>query len=94
MTGHRLPIANTPPTEKSKAMCEGCRDDYYNGKNERGIKECWMYAGAKVVRRFKIGWWTQPSSRDAFEEVTTLGCHNAAGRYALYEELPAHLSTL
>jgi hypothetical protein len=28
--------------------CAGCADDFYNGKNHLGIKECWMRRGAKL----------------------------------------------
>lgn len=78
-------------SEKCKDMCVGCRNDFYNDKNDKGIKECWLYVGARVVKRFKIGWWTEPNSRDAFTEVVTLHCHNAPGNYALMEELPKHM---
>lgn len=80
---------------KSKAMCDGCRENYYNGVGECPIsgkantKECWHYESARVVRRFRIGWWTPPGSRGAFTEVETLHCHHAPGKYAHYDELPA-----
>lgn len=77
--------------DKTKDLCVGCRDDYYNGKNEKGIQECWLYERARLVKRFKIGWWTQPTSASSFEEVWTLNCHNAPGQYALMEELPDHV---
>jgi hypothetical protein len=31
--------------------CVGCRDDFYNGKNPMGIKECWCLKTAKLVRK-------------------------------------------
>ena len=71
--------------------CVGCTDDFYNGKNPMGVKECWLLKNAKVVTRYKIGWWTPPTSREAFEKVTTHHCHHAPGKYALEEELPPHL---
>lgn len=36
--------------EKLK-MCVGCEDDFYNGKNPLGVKECWMLKSAEVVRK-------------------------------------------
>lgn len=33
----------------SKAMCSGCRDDFYNDHNDMGVKECWAFKDAKVV---------------------------------------------
>jgi hypothetical protein len=77
--------------EKSKEMCVGCRDDWYNHNRGDG---CWSYGNAKVVRRYKIGWWVQPDSVSAFTEVETLDCHNAYGHYALFEKLPPHLVQL
>ena len=35
-------------TEKSKKLCEGCDDNYYNHNREEG---CWCYDTAKVVKR-------------------------------------------
>ena len=32
-----------------KSMCRGCRDDFYNGGNPYGTKECWHFKDAKVV---------------------------------------------
>ena len=77
-------------TEKRK-MCSGCHSDYYNSNNEVGIKECWSLATAKVVKRFRIGWWRTPDSKDAFTEVKTLNCHSEPGSFAFMEKLPAHL---
>lgn len=31
--------------------CGGCQDDFYNGKNPYGVKECWMRKDAKLVSR-------------------------------------------
>ena len=76
---------------KSKALCSGCRDDFYNGNNSLGVQECWCFKTAKVVTRWKAGWWTPQESRSAFVRVETLSCHNAPGKYALYERLPQHL---
>lgn len=72
-------------TEKSKALCAGCRDEYYNGL---GAVECWSYQGAQVVTRYRIGWWTTPDTPGAFTKVETLNCHHAPGKYALQEKLP------
>jgi hypothetical protein len=70
---------------KSKQLCVGCRDNYYNGQ---GAAECWSYKTAKVVTRYMLGWWTAPTVPGAFTEVETLRCHSAPGQYAMYEKLP------
>lgn len=30
----------------TKDDCDGCRDDFYNGKNDLGVKECWRFKSA------------------------------------------------
>lgn len=44
-------------TEKSKAMCCGCSDDFYNHSESKG---CWMFEDAKIVERIKVGVWQNP----------------------------------
>lgn len=39
------------PIVPTKAMCSGCRDDFYNGE---GAAECWMFKKAVVVN--KVGY--------------------------------------
>lgn len=68
--------------------CAGCRDDFYNGKNEIGVAECWLLKDAEVVRRWRIGWWTRPDEPGAFTEVETHHCNSAPGRYSNQRELP------
>lgn len=69
-------------------LCAGCRDDYYNRGNNSTTGRCWLLDNAKVVTRYKIGWWTQPTQPGAYTKVTTLDCHSAPGQYALHEKLP------
>ena len=42
---------------KSKSMCSGCHDNYYNRTEEGG---CWSYKTAKVVNRVRVGTWEPP----------------------------------
>ena len=72
-------------TQKTKALCVGCRDNFYNGQ---GAAECWAYKDAQVVTRYRLGWWTPPTEPGAFTEVITLNCHHAPGQYAHYKALP------
>ena len=71
---------------KSKRLCVGCRNNFYNGNNPAGVRECWSFKKAKVVRRWKLGWWTMPLSPRAFRECWALSCHHAPGQYALMEK--------
>lgn len=75
---------------KKLPLCMGCRNDFYNGKNGIGVARCWSLDTAQVVTRYRIGWWTTPTSPGAFTKVETLDCHEAPGQYAQYKELPAH----
>lgn len=43
-----------------KIHCHGCRNDFYNGYNELGVKKCWSMKGAKLVSRISIGHWENP----------------------------------
>lgn len=72
----------------TKDLCRGCRDDFYNGT---GADECWLFKKAAVVKRWRIGWWTQQDRKENFTRVTTLDCHHAPGKYAQTEKLPQHL---
>ena len=73
---------------KTKDLCRGCRNDFYNGE---GAAECWSYKDAKAVRRWRLGWWVQPTTAGVFKRVDTLGCHNAPGKYAHFERIPDDL---
>jgi hypothetical protein len=69
-------------------LCSGCRDDYYNNAAHSKDGKCWNLSSAKVVTRYRIGWWTAPTESGAFQKVTTNSCHYATGRYAHSERLP------
>ncbi len=73
---------------RSTKKCAGCRENFYNGNNELGIKECWLLKDAKIVTRYKIHWWTQPTKPGAFTKVKTYSCHSEPGQFAFYEALP------
>jgi hypothetical protein len=34
--------------------CSGCRNNFYNGNNDMGIKECWSLKSAKLTKRLLI----------------------------------------
>ena len=74
-------------------LCSGCRQNFYNGNNGMGIKECWSLKSARKVRRWRIGWWTPMTSKDGFIPVTTLSCHVETGTAAFMERLPRHLGS-
>ena len=43
-----------------KKHCAGCRDNFYNGNNNLGVKECWMLKDAKLILRREVGMWERP----------------------------------
>jgi len=68
--------------------CVGCQEDFYNGKNDLGIEECWQLKDAKLVKKYKIGWWVSPTEDGAFEKVTVPNCFRQTGQFAYFENLP------
>jgi hypothetical protein len=40
-----------PVDPEVRKLCDGCSEDFYNGKNPYGIEECWNLRTAKVVQK-------------------------------------------
>lgn len=72
--------------EKSRALCAGCRDDFYNTAMPKG---CWSFPKAKVVKRYAIGTFTLPTTPGAFTRVWTLDCKRCPGREVYSEKVPS-----
>lgn len=79
---------------EKKQYCSGCVDNFYNANNEYNIKECLYLKTAKLVKRYKIYWWTPMDKASNFTEVKVLSCYhdlvNGNG-YAYLKEIPDHL---
>ena len=43
--------------KKTKQMCSGCHDDFYNHNRDEG---CWSFKTARVVKRVQVGIWEPP----------------------------------
>lgn len=71
-----------------KKYCGGCRDNFYNGNNDMGVKQCWNLKGTSIVTRWRLHWWTPPTVPGALLEVRTNGCKNEPGQYAYFKNLP------
>lgn len=71
--------------EKSISMCQGCRDDFYNGKNPYGIKQCWSFASATVEPRIVIGVWQRPPYNKKSARPC-LSCFKPEGQVAVKPE--------
>ena len=62
--------------EKMK-MCSGCRNNFYNGNNPHGIKECWSLKDAKVVRKKAVPTHQVPPWNQ--KPVRVLSCYHRQG---------------
>ena len=63
--------------QQKRRLCHGCRDDFYNGHNPLGIKECWGLKSAKQVERVCVGIWDRPPY--LWHPEKTLSCHRPNG---------------
>ena len=64
---------------KTKKLCQGCRNDYYNQNRPGG---CWSFGNAKVVQLQRVGTWQPPPY--SWHPETRLACYRAVG----YSMLP------
>lgn len=37
-----------------KSRCVGCRENFYNGNNTLGVKECWSFKTAQLIMRKEV----------------------------------------
>lgn len=57
---------------KSKSMCSGCRNDYYNHNVDGG---CWSYDSARIVSRVEVGIWENPPyAKERAKKVLSCFC--------------------
>lgn len=68
---------------KSKTLCQGCRDDYYNQQRPDG---CWNYEKATVVQRTRVGIWQPPPYK--WLPQNTLSCHHPSDSCWIKEDDP------
>ncbi len=68
-------------TEKTKTLCSGCRDDFYNRNRPEG---CWQFAKAKLVQLTIVGIWQNPPYK--WQPQDTLSCHNPDGSVWIKED--------
>jgi hypothetical protein len=67
---------------KSKQMCVGCRDNFYNGNNDLGVIECWNYKSAKIVSKKKVPYTMIPPWN--MHPIKCLDCYHENG-YAMID---------
>lgn len=71
---------------KTKQLCGGCQEDFYNQPRNSQTGECWMFSGAKVVQLTKVGTWQNPPYK--WEPQTILNCHNPKGEHWINKDDP------
>lgn len=81
-----LPELEAKPP-RDRRHCKGCEDDFYNGNNPLGVKQCWSLKTARLVTRWRLPSWQQPTVAGAFVEVLAYDCRREKG-FVFYEELP------
>ena len=71
--------------------CAGCRDDFYNYTAEHS--GCWSLPRAKLVWRWRLGFWTPMDRRENFTRVQVYDCwyNEGSERNVHLKRLPAHL---
>jgi hypothetical protein len=63
-----------PTRERKLSKCIGCENNFYNGNNTYGVKECWSLDTATIVKKKKVHIddvppWTQ-------EPIEVLSCYH------------------
>lgn len=58
-------------------MCSGCRDNFYNGNNNLGVKECWKLSSAKPVMKKMVLISQVPPWKQA--PIKVLNCYHQQG---------------
>lgn len=71
---------------KSKSMCSGCRQNFYNGNNPLGVKECWSFQSATVVTRMLVGTWQNPPY--VWSPRKVLSCYCPEGLHPIKRDDP------
>ncbi len=39
---------------KSRDLCSGCTENFYNGNNSLGVTQCWNFKSARVILRKQV----------------------------------------
>ena len=63
--------------QEKKRMCSGCRNNFYNGNNPYGVKECWNFKTSRVVLKKKVPIWLEPPWD--MEPQKVLSCRHEKG---------------
>ena len=61
-----------------RKYCSGCANNFYNGNNELGVKDCWSFKSAKVVSRITVGHWENPPYKNK-KKIRVADCFHERG---------------
>lgn len=79
-------------TKCTTADCVGCRNDFYNGKNDIGVTTCGSLAKAKLKTRFELGTNVPMNIREAYRKVSKPDCYHRSGSVFL-DAIPSYAET-
>lgn len=71
----------------NKDHCRGCRNDFYNGNNECGVKNCFSLKAAKMITRFRISIHTPMNRKSGYTKMKLPNCYHQKGS-AYLEKIP------
>lgn len=71
-----------------KIHCIGCDDNFYNGHNPIGVKECWLLKSANLMTRWANGI-NDPTVKGNLHEVQKPNCYHQRGT-VYFNRLPEH----
>lgn len=46
--------AEVKMSKPTKSDCDGCENNFYNGNNPLGVRECWSFKDTKMVSKIAI----------------------------------------
>lgn len=64
----------------TKKDCIGCYNNFYNGNNNLGVKECWSFdRKKKCVTKFRLSIHTPMNIKSAYQKVKIPPCYHMTG---------------
>lgn len=72
--------------KKTRELCNGCHDDFYNGKNPHGVKACWSFERAKIVEHMHVG--TRQNPPYKWKPRKGLSCYHPEGGVMITRDDP------
>ena len=76
-----------------KKECLGCDNDFYNGKNPHGIKECWLLETAKLGVLYRIANDKPMNAKGAYQKKKLPNCYRQKG-FCFLKRIPYYAEQL